>query len=105
MYAHKRVKTAWYCGLDMIPKDKTGILEYLDFCKVGHYDMELGGLDSPITNQRLYQYNKYFSDCSPLGKCWRDITHLLQKNYGWIFYRILTTYCAFGFGLILLLVE
>lgn len=55
MYAHKRVRTAWYCGLDMIPKDKLGIIGYLDFLKVGHYDMDLGGLDSPSTNQRFYK--------------------------------------------------
>lgn len=79
MYAHKRVKTAWYCGLDRIPKDKMGILEHLDYCKLGHFDIELGGLDSPITNQRLYQYNKYFSDYT-IGKSWRDITKLMQRN-------------------------
>lgn len=55
IYAHKRVKTAWYCGLDMLPKDKKGILRYLDWIKLGHYDQELGGLDSPTTNQKLYQ--------------------------------------------------
>lgn len=54
-YAYKKVKTAWYCGLDMIPKDKLGIMQYLDFVKLGHYDHELGGLDSPTTNQRFYQ--------------------------------------------------
>lgn len=55
MYAHKRIKTAWYCGLDMIPEDKLGIMQYLDFIKLGHYDHELGGLDSSTTNQRFYQ--------------------------------------------------
>lgn len=80
MYAHKRVKTAWYCGLDMIPKDKLGILDYLDFCKLGHYDIELGGLDSPTTNQRLYQYSKVFSDCTVLGAGWRDITYMMQRK-------------------------
>ena len=54
-YAHKRVKTAWYCGLDIIPKDKVGILKYLNFVKIGHYDQDLGGLDSPSTNQRFYK--------------------------------------------------
>lgn len=58
MYAHKRVKTAWYCGLDLIPKNKLGILQYLDFVKVGHYDQELGGLDSPDTNQRFYKVER-----------------------------------------------
>ena len=81
MYAHQRVKTAWYCGLDRLPKDKLGILDYLDFIKLGHYDMELGGLDSPTTNQRLYQFNHLFSDCTEgLGAGWRDITNLLQKE-------------------------
>lgn len=55
MYAHKIVKTAWYCGLDILPKNKVGILQYLDFLKLGHFDMELGGLTSPITNQRFYR--------------------------------------------------
>lgn len=55
MYAHKRIKTAWYCGLDMIPEDKQSIIPYLDYVKLGHYDHELGGLDSPTTNQRFYQ--------------------------------------------------
>lgn len=54
-YAYRKVKTAWYCGLDLIPKHKLGILQYLDFVKTGHYDQELGGLDSPTTNQRFYK--------------------------------------------------
>lgn len=55
MYSHKKIKTAWYCGLDMIPKDKIGIMQYLDFLKVGHYDSELGGLNSQFTNQVFYK--------------------------------------------------
>ena len=51
------IKTAWYCGLDMIPKDKEEILDYLDYVKVGHFDLNLGGLDSPDTNQKLYKVN------------------------------------------------
>ena len=81
MYAHQRIKTAWYSGLDMIPKDKFGILDYLDYCKLGHYDMELGGLDSPTTNQKLYQFNHLFSDCTILGAGWRDVTYKLRKSY------------------------
>ena len=80
MHFFKDIKTAWYCGLDMLPKDKRGILSYLDFIKLGHYDQELGGLDSPITNQRLYSHNMYYSDCTALGTGWRDITHLLTKK-------------------------
>jgi len=54
-YAYQRVRTAWYCGLDLIPKDKLGIMQYLDYVKIGRYDMELGALDSPTTNQRFYK--------------------------------------------------
>lgn len=76
MYFHKKIKTAWYCGLDNIPKDKMGVLEYLDFYKIGHYDAELGGLNSPTTNQKLYKisHQGYGISCST------DITHLLQKK-------------------------
>ena len=75
MHFHRKIKTAWYCGLDMIPKDKMGILRFLDFYKLGHYDPELGGLDSPTTNQRLYKINHQGD-----GNYWEtDITHLLQK--------------------------
>ena len=76
MYAHKRVKTAWYCGLDLIPKDKLDIVQYLDFLKLGHFDIELGGLDSPTTNQRLYKI-EHQGD----GNYWQtDITHLFWKK-------------------------
>ena len=79
MYTHKRIKTAWYCGLDMVPKKYIGILDYLDFCKLGHYDMELGGLDSPTTNQRLYEHNPFYSDYT-IGNSWRDITYKFWKQ-------------------------
>lgn len=53
-YLHGKIKTAWYCGLDMIPRGKIDILQYLDYYKTGHYNSEYGGLDSPKTNQRFY---------------------------------------------------
>ena len=74
-YAHKRVKTAWYCGLDIIPKDKIGILEYLDFVKTGHYDAELGGLDSPTTNQKLFKKEVTGNEVQ-----WVNITSMLQNK-------------------------
>ena len=52
-----KIKTAWYCGLDMIPKDKEEILDYLDYVKIGEIDFNLAGLDSPDTNQKLYKIN------------------------------------------------
>lgn len=76
MYSRKRVKTAWYCGLDMIPKDKLGIVQYLDYLKLGHFDVELGGLDSPATNQRLYEI-EHQGD----GNYWQhDITWKFWKD-------------------------
>ena len=75
-YAYKRIKTAWYCGLDLIPKGKYGILQYLDFCKVGHYDQELGGLDSPSTNQRFYKI-EHQGDGSYYQ---HDLTYLFNKQ-------------------------
>lgn len=76
MHFHKKIKTAWYCGLDMVPKDKIGITQYLDFIKTGHYDQELGGLNSPITNQKLCKIEHQGN-----GDYWQsDITHLLQKK-------------------------
>lgn len=76
MYAHKRIKTAWYCGLDMIPKEKRGILQYLNYVKTGHYDMELGGLDSPTTNQKFFQIEHQGSNNYQLS----DTTHLFRKD-------------------------
>ena len=73
MYAHKKVKTAWYCGLDRLPKKHLGILGHLDYLKLGHYDDSLGGLDSPTTNQHLYRVN---------GGNLEDITYQLQDNAG-----------------------
>lgn len=74
-HVYGRVKTAWYSGLDMLPKDKQGILQYLDFYKEGHYDAELGGLDSPATNQRLYMVLRQ-GERNKL----EDITYKLQKK-------------------------
>ena len=76
MYAHKRVRTAWYCGLDRLPKQHQGIKQYLDWIKLGHFDIELGGLDSPTTNQRLYML-EHQED----GNYWKtDITPLFWKG-------------------------
>lgn len=75
-HVYGRIKTAWYCGLDFIPKDKIGIMQYLDYVKLGHYDAELGGLASPATNQRFYSIEhqgdgNYFTN---------DITYKFQRK-------------------------
>lgn len=76
MFARKRIKTAWYCGLDKIPDNKIGILQYLDYVKIGHYDMELGGLDSPTTNQKFFQIEHQGGNNYQLS----DTTYLFRKD-------------------------
>jgi anaerobic ribonucleoside-triphosphate reductase activating protein len=66
--------TAWYCGLDMIPRSKRNILKFLDYYKVGHYDPELGGLDCATTNQKLYRIFHLKDEIKEI-----DITKELQK--------------------------
>lgn len=73
--AFPKIKTAWYCGLDMIPKDKEEILDYLDYVKIGHFDMNLGGLDSPDTNQKLYKVKHTIK-----GNELEDITYKFLKK-------------------------
>lgn len=76
-HAHRYVKTAWYCGLKEIPNDHIGILDYLDYYKVGPYVKELGGLDSPTTNQRLYMKTGISEEGKPF---FTDITKKLQRH-------------------------
>ena len=71
MYAHKRVKTAWYCGLDKLPKQHQGILQYLDFLKLGRFEIEYGPLNDPNTNQKFYKVvNGKLYECTNLF--WRS---------------------------------
>lgn len=69
------IKTAWYCGLDMIPKDKEEILDYLDYVKIGHFDLNLGGLGSPTTNQKLYKVKHVIG-----GNKLEDLTYKFNKH-------------------------
>ena len=73
------LKVGWYSGTSKI----SSYIEpkWFDYIKLGPYDKELGGLDNPNTNQRMYQYSPYFSDCdSELGIVWRDITYKYWKH-------------------------
>ena len=55
-------KTALYSGAESIPEH---LWKYFDYVKIGPYKQELGGLDSKITNQRMYK--------NISGK-WEDVT-------------------------------
>ena len=47
------LKVGWYWGGTSIPKEIE--LELFDYIKIGPYIKELGGLDNPNTNQKMYQ--------------------------------------------------
>ncbi|MBR2248726.1 MAG: 4Fe-4S cluster-binding domain-containing protein [Bacilli bacterium] len=46
------LKTAWFSGREQLPENID--LSAFDYVKLGPYKKDLGGLDSPTTNQRLY---------------------------------------------------
>ena len=66
------ISIAWYSGRQELSKDIN--LDNFDYIKLGPYIKELGPLTSKTTNQRLYQYGKFFNDYT-IDKCWRDITY------------------------------
>ena len=47
------LKVGWYTG-EIINENDLLKLEFLDYVKTGPYIKELGGLDSPTTNQKFY---------------------------------------------------
>lgn len=60
-----RLKTAWYSGKSHFPDSCT--LSSFDYLKLGPYVEQLGGLQSPTTNQRFYRIdNKQLTDCTGL---------------------------------------
>lgn len=50
---YPEIKVAWYSGNSHISGALT--LEYFDYVKTGSYVEQLGGLDNPNTNQRMYK--------------------------------------------------
>lgn len=64
-YHYHNLKVAWYSGRDDLEDSRNPInsrikkLEtYLDYVKIGPYIKQLGGLDSPNTNQRFYKIDR-----------------------------------------------
>lgn len=65
------LKTCLYTGLDDLDSlgatNMVNLLNTLDYYKTGHFDIVLGGLDSPCSNQKFYARRKYdneFEECS-----------------------------------------
>ena len=66
------IKVGWYSGKDEM---WNGIdLQYFDFVKIGSYQKDLGPLNSPTTNQRLYRV--YHTEVSTVLM---DITYVFWK--------------------------
>lgn len=53
--ANFKLKISWYSGRDSLPNNNIIDFRNLNYIKLGHYDKNLGGLDSPKTNQILYR--------------------------------------------------
>ena len=47
------LKVGWYTG-GVLEENELFKLKFLDYIKIGPYIKELGGLDNPNTNQRMY---------------------------------------------------
>ena len=58
-YHYPNLKVAWYSGRrDLDGSEIKKLKTYLDYVKIGPYIKQLGGLDSPSTNQRFYRIDR-----------------------------------------------
>ena len=62
------LKTALYTGQDSLQHINFRVVCNLNYCKIGHYDKIVGGLNSKNTNQRMLLWD------TQEGK-WADITY------------------------------
>ena len=71
---YPKLKTGWYLGRKTL--DINEDYKFIDYLKIGPYTKELGGLDSPTTNQKMYKFK-------PIGLSgfilYKDITKKFQK--------------------------
>lgn len=63
------LKTCLYTGSDVT---EMSLFDILDYIKIGHFDINLGGLNNPNTNQKFYKIKN--------GEL-IDITSTFQKKY------------------------
>ncbi len=64
------LKTALYSGDSEINLNNNLAIGF-DYIKIGPYNEKFGGLNSPTTNQRMYQY---------IDGVWKDITYKFWKE-------------------------
>lgn len=67
------LKAALYTGRDFMGDLHIRVLGNLDYCKIGHYDSNCGGLDNPNTNQVMLKWDWKTNQ-------WNDITHKFWKG-------------------------
>ena len=66
---YKGLKVGWYSGRNVLPREID--IDWFDYIKFGPYRKELGGLDNPNTNQRMFHYT---------GVDVKDITYKFWKH-------------------------
>lgn len=72
----KDIKVAWYSGRQELSKEID--LANFDYIKLGPYIEELGPLDNPNTNQKMYKVNKTYEEAGLYVL--EDITRLFWKE-------------------------
>lgn len=72
----EHLNVGWYSGKDDFVSNLN--YDFFEYVKIGHYDMNLGGLDSKTTNQRLYKKKINTSNGLNLP-IWHDITSKFWK--------------------------
>lgn len=73
------IKTCWYSGKTLTEINDVDLEPY-DYIKVGPYKEELGGLDSPSTNQRFFIVYRVISPTSEPHYELKNITNKFWKN-------------------------
>ena len=63
------IKTAWYSGCDKLPAGFD--LQAFQYIKLGRYDEQFGSLDSPSSNQHLFEIGQ--------DGFMEDMTHLFLR--------------------------
>ena len=75
---HPKLKVGWYSGKETFSKDIEP--ELFDYIKTGPYIEELGGLDSPTTNQQLFKKERVSLESGEITYGWVDITSKFWKH-------------------------
>lgn len=73
---HPSLKVSWYSGRSLENARSFGMIDVLDFIKVGPFIDQYGPLDSETTNQRFYKIQR-----SPQGNELTDWTAKFRKRF------------------------